>query len=152
YGDTWPTFNGAIGMTYEQGGSGRAGLLYAKSDGDTLTLTDRIAHHVAASKATIQASSEKADQLKTEFRKYYDNNLKKPGGDYKAFVIKATPATAGNVKALTEYLSKQGIKYGYAGKRTSARGFNYATGKNGSIKVEPNDVVVSMYQPKSTLV
>src|SRR5690606_3319610 len=26
YGDTWPTFNGAIGMTYEQGGSGRAGL------------------------------------------------------------------------------------------------------------------------------
>ncbi|RAU82456.1 M14 family metallopeptidase [Pontibacter arcticus] len=152
YGDTWPTFNGAIGMTYEQGGSGRAGLAYAKSDGDTLTLTDRIAHHVAASKATIQASSEKADQLKTEFRKYYDNNLKKPGGDYKAFVIKATPATTGNVKALTEYLSKQGIKYGYAGKRTSARGFNYATGKNGSIKVEPNDVVISMYQPKSTLV
>ena len=26
YGDTYPTYNGAIGMTYEQGGSGRAGL------------------------------------------------------------------------------------------------------------------------------
>ena len=26
YGDTYPTYNGGIGMTYEQGGSGRAGL------------------------------------------------------------------------------------------------------------------------------
>ncbi|MEJ8803945.1 M14 family metallopeptidase [Pontibacter sp. H249] len=149
YGDTWPTFNGAIGMTYEQGGSGRAGLAYEKQDGDTLTLVDRIAHHVAASEATIKATSEKADQLKQEFRKYYESNLKKPAGDYKTFVIKNG---SGNVGALTEYLNNQGIQYGYVGKNTSARGFNYSTGKDESVKLTENDLVISMYQPKSTLV
>ncbi|WP_299819069.1 M14 metallopeptidase family protein [uncultured Pontibacter sp.] len=152
YGDTWPTFNGAIGMTYEQGGSGRAGLAYQKQDGDTLTLVDRIAHHVAASEATIKATSEKADQLKQEFARYHDNNLRKPAGDYKAFVIKSDARSAGNIKALTEYLDNQGIQYGYAGKRASERGFNYSTGKDESVKLEESDLVISMYQPKSTLV
>jgi len=41
YGDTYPTYNGAIGMTYEQGGSGRAGLGIITRNGDTLTLKDR---------------------------------------------------------------------------------------------------------------
>ena len=35
YGDTWPTFNGAIGMTYEQAGGGRAGLAVETAAGDT---------------------------------------------------------------------------------------------------------------------
>jgi len=152
YGDTWPTFNGAIGMTYEQGGSGRAGLAIKTKNGDTLTLTDRIAHHVAASMATMQATSEKADQINQEFRKYYENNLKKPEGNYKAYVIKAEGIGAGNVKALTDYLDQQQIQYGYAGKNTSGRGFNYATGKEENVKVNEKDVVISMYQPKSTLV
>ena len=152
YGDTYPTYNGAIGMTYEQGGSGRAGLAYHKEDGDTLTLTDRIAHHVAASRATIQATSEKADQLKQEFRKYYDNSLKRPGGDYKAFVMKAGNGSDGNLKALTEYLDRQGIRYGYAGKSNSVRGYNYSNGKTENVRLAPQDVVISMYQPKSTLV
>jgi hypothetical protein len=152
YGDTWPTFNGAIGMTYEQGGSGRAGLAYKKQDGDTLTLTDRIAHHHVASLATLQATAEKADQLTQEFRKYYDNNLKKPGGNYRTFVFKADERSAGNLKAMTDYLDQQQIQYGYAGKNSSARGFNYATGKEESVRVNQNDLVVSMYQPKSTLV
>ncbi len=152
YGDTWPTFNGAIGMTYEQGGSGRAGLAYAKQDGDTLTLTDRIAHHHAASLATLQASSEKADQLKQEFQKYYTGSLKNPGGKYKAFVIKNTERSAGNIKALTDYLDRQQIRYGYADKSSNGAGFSYATGKEQRVKVENRDLVISMYQPKSTLV
>ncbi|MCJ8164477.1 M14 family metallopeptidase [Pontibacter sp. E15-1] len=151
YGDTYPTYNGAIGMTYEQGGSGRAGLAYTKQDGDTLTLTDRITHHVAASMATIQATSEKAEPLKQEFRKYYDNNLRNPAGDYKAFVLKADNQNAGNLKALTSYLDQQGIRYGYAGKSNSVKGYNYSNGKTESVRLAPQDVVISMYQPKSTL-
>ncbi|SFH39822.1 M14 family metallopeptidase [Pontibacter chinhatensis] len=152
YGDTWPTYNGAIGMTYEQGGSGRAGLAYKKADGDTLTLTDRIAHHVAASEATIKAASEKANELKQEFQKYYSTSLKNPGGEYKSFVLKSTANTAGNLKALTDYLQQQGIQYGYAANKGSVRGYNYLNGKTESIKLAPQDVVISMYQPKSVLV
>ncbi|MFA6277384.1 MAG: M14 metallopeptidase family protein, partial [Pedobacter sp.] len=53
YGDTYPLYNGAIGMTYEQGGI-RAGLSVITADGDTLTLKDRIDHHFTTSMATLE--------------------------------------------------------------------------------------------------
>jgi hypothetical protein len=40
YGDTYPTYMGAIGMTYEQAGHGRAGLGIQTDAGEILTLKD----------------------------------------------------------------------------------------------------------------
>src|SRR5205085_8323907 len=42
YGDTYPIYNGAIGMTYEQAGHSQGGLAVALNSGDTLTLVDRV--------------------------------------------------------------------------------------------------------------
>ncbi|WP_324676433.1 M14 family metallopeptidase [Hymenobacter sp. GOD-10R] len=151
YGDTWPTFNGAIGMTYEQGGGGPAGVAFARNDGDTLTLAQRIAHHVAASRATIQATAERHDDLLREFQKYYDDARTKPKGDYKSYVLAGT-SDPGQLRAFTQYLDRQQIKYGYAPKKMKTRGFNYTSGKVESVEIEQRDLVVSMYQPKSTLV
>ncbi|UOQ65265.1 M14 family metallopeptidase [Hymenobacter volaticus] len=151
YGDTYPSFNGAIGMTYEQGGSGRAGIQYAKSDGDTLTLAQRISHHHATSLATIRAAAERHDELLTEYQKYFDNARTKPRGPYKAFVV-AGAGDPGQLRAFTDYLERQQIQYGYAPRRLRTRGFNYVSGKEEGVQVEAKDIVVSMYQPKSTLV
>ncbi|UOQ52827.1 M14 family metallopeptidase [Hymenobacter cellulosivorans] len=151
YGDTYPSFNGAIGMTYEQGGSGRAGVRVAKSDGDTLTLSQRIAHHHAASLATIQAASDRQPELVREFEKYYTNARTQPRGAYKTFVLSGN-AAPGQLRAFTDYLDRQQIQYCYAGRKLSTRAFSYATGKTENVQLQPQDVVVSMYQPKSTLV
>ncbi|TGE23002.1 M14 family metallopeptidase [Hymenobacter metallicola] len=150
YGDTYPSFNGAIGMTYEQGGSGRAGVRVAKSDGDTLTLQQRIAHHHAASLATIQAAAERRSQLVDEFAKYHTNARTKPRGPYKTYVLSSE--APGQLSALTSYLDRQQIRYGYAGRQLRTRAFSYATGKTENVQLQPQDVVISMYQPKSTLV
>ncbi|MCC2547036.1 M14 family metallopeptidase [Hymenobacter sp. BT175] len=149
YGDTWPTFNGAIGMTYEQSGGGRAGLRYARSDGDTLTLAQRVQHHHAASLATIQASADRREELVREFRKYYDDARLRPKGEFKTFVLSGTPE---GLRGVTDYLDRQGIRYGYAYKGRRLRGFDYATGGDANLTLKPEDLVVSMYQPKSTLV
>jgi hypothetical protein len=151
YGDTWPSFNGAIGMTYEQGGGGPAGVAYARLDGDTLTLAQRIAHHHAASRATIQATAERHDDLVREFQSYFANAASKPQGEFKSYVM-AAGNDPGQLRAFTQYLDRNQIRYGYAPKRTKTRGFNYTTGKTGDVTIEPRDVVISMYQPKSTLV
>ena len=45
YGDTYPMFNGAIGMTYEMPGHSTSGLAVTTNKGDTLTLSDRINMH-----------------------------------------------------------------------------------------------------------
>ncbi|WP_325134224.1 M14 family metallopeptidase [Hymenobacter sp.] len=151
YGDTWPTFNGAIGMTYEQGGGGAAGLRYARPDGDTLTLAQRIAHHAAASRATIQATAEHHDELLREFETYYTTARTQPKGEYKTYVI-AAGNDPGQLRNFTQYLDRQEIKYGFAPRQVKAKGYNYLSGKTETVQVEPRDLVVSMYQPKSTLV
>ncbi|GAA3999378.1 M14 family metallopeptidase [Hymenobacter fastidiosus] len=151
YGDTYPSFNGAIGMTYEQGGSGRAGVRVAKADGDTLTLSQRISHHHAASLATIQAASDRHVELIQEFQKYFTTARTKPGGTYKTFVL-AGAGDPGQLRAFTQYLDRQQIRYGYAPRRLRTSGFNYSSGKTETVQVEAQDLVVSMYQPKSTLV
>ncbi|TGE22320.1 zinc carboxypeptidase [Hymenobacter aquaticus] len=151
YGDTYPSFNGAIGMTYEQGGSGRAGIRAAKADGDTLTLAQRIAHHHAASLATIQAASERRAELVAEFQKYYTAARTKPRGQYKTYVLSSS-GDPGQLRAFTTYLDRQQIRYGYAGRQQRVRAFSYGTGTTENVQLQPQDVVVSMYQPKSTLV
>ena len=151
YGDTWPSFNGAIGMTYEQGGSGAGGVRYARPDGDTLTLGQRIAHHHAASRATIQATAERHDELLREFQQYFTTAKTKPGGTYKTYVL-ASGNDPGQLRQLTQYLERQQISYGFAPKQIKTKGYSYLDGKTTNVVVQPHDVLVSMYQPKSTLV
>jgi hypothetical protein len=151
YGDTWPTFNGAIAMTYEQGGSGRAGRAIAKTDGDTLTLSQRIAHHHAASLATVEAVADRHEKVIREFQKYYDNNRNNPPGPYQTYVLKTSGEEA-KIRALTDYLDRQQIRYGYARQNSTLSGFNYSTGKTEKVPVSKNDLTIALRQPKATLI
>ncbi|RYF99692.1 MAG: zinc carboxypeptidase, partial [Chitinophagaceae bacterium] len=67
YGDTYPLYNGSIGMTYEQGGI-RAGLSVVTNDGDTLTLKDRIAHHFTTGMSTLEVTSSNHNKLLDEYK------------------------------------------------------------------------------------
>ena len=151
YGDTYPTYNGAIGMTYEQGGSGRAGLAIEKADGDTLTLRQRIDHHVASSIATLESVADRAPDVVREFGQFFDKARTTPIGAYKSYVIKAN-GDAGRLKALQQLLDRNKISYGYADKAQVLPGFNYANRQpEKKVSVAADDMVISAYQPKSTL-
>jgi hypothetical protein len=152
YGDTWPTFHGAIGMTYEQGGSGRAGLGIIIENGDTLTLKDRIDHHHIAGLSTVEATAMNKDKVIQEFKNYFDTNNNNPTGKYKTFVISADNEPD-KISELLSYLDKQQIRYGYA-KATSPKltGYNYFTGKDENISIQKSDIVINTYQPKSILI
>ncbi|SFF26761.1 M14 family metallopeptidase [Spirosoma endophyticum] len=151
YGDTYPTYNGAIGMTYEQGGSGRAGLAIEKNDGDTLTLHQRIDHHYTASIATLESVADRPAEVVKEFGQFFDKSRNTPIGIYKSYVIKSN-GDAGRLKALQQLLERNKITFGYAGKSMSAPAFNYTSQKNDkSVAIDADDIVISAYQPKSTL-
>ncbi|MBT8298283.1 MAG: zinc carboxypeptidase, partial [Maribacter sp.] len=144
YGDTYPIYNGGIGMTYEQGGSGRAGLGIVTSIGDTLTLNDRIAHHKTTGLSTVEVAAKNANTLNEEFKKFYKTKNYK----YKSYVLNGN---AYNIEALTQLLDRHEIKYG-RGKATTIKGFKYNTGITGSLRSTNNSLVVSTDQIKSTLV
>ena len=148
YGDTYPTYNGAIGMTYEQAGHSRGGLAVVTNDGDTLTLKDRIAHHFTSSMSTIEIASQNAGKLISEFKKYFDDAGTGAIGEYKTYVI--TETNVNKREALQNLFEINGIQYG----STSAngiKGYNYFTGKDETFAAS-NSIAVSAYQPKSALV
>ncbi len=143
YGDTYPLFMGAIGMTYEQAGHGMAGLGIINDEDIELTLIDRVAHHTTSGLATIEIASQQAANLNTEFKKFFKNdNLK-----YKSFVLKSN---TDNMKALTDMLDKHQIKYGYAN-GGKVNGFNYNENKKGSLDAT-GALVISTNQPKGKMV
>ncbi len=142
YGDTYPTYVGAIGMTYEQAGHGRAGLGIDTDEGYELTLVDRVEHQKTTGLSTVEISSQNAKKLNTEFQKFFKPNLK-----YKSYALQGE---ADKVNALAKLLDKHEIKYGFANSG-SASGFHYGTNKNGSMTLK-NALVVSTNQPKGRMV
>lgn len=148
YGDTYPTYNGAIGMTYEQAGHSQGGLAVVTNDGDTLTLKDRIAHHFTTSMSTVEIASKNAAKLISEFKKYFDDANANGVGEYKTYVI--TENNEGKRKALQDFFERNGIVYGSAN-ASSVKGYNYFTGKDENFSAG-GSMLVSAYQPKSSLV
>lgn len=151
YGDTYPTYNGAIGMTYEQGGIG-AGRSIMMANGNYLTLKDRIAHHLTTGLSTIEISSKNAERLVSNFEEFYKKASSNPPGAFKTYIIKGTNPT-GKIRAFCELLDRHKIQYGHI-KNSNAKtaAYNYATGKdNYPLSISSEDVVVSAYQPLAIL-
>jgi hypothetical protein len=152
YGDTYPTFNGAIGMTYEQAGGPAGGRAILTANEDTLTLKDRILHHLTTSLSTIEVSSKSAKPLVENFREYYRRTAAQPQGQYKAFVIRDAN-DPNKINTLCRLLDRHHIRYGRVGAGMSGvKAFDYASGKETSVSINPQDVVISAYQPHSVMV
>lgn len=151
YGDTYPIYNGAIGMTYEQGGSGRAGRAVMMANQDTLTLMDRIMHHHTTALSTLDVTSSNAERIIKNFDKFYENNLNNPAGEYKTYIIKGNNPE-GRLKSFCKLLDRNKIQYGTARGGTAINVFDYQTGKDKRITIENNDLVVSAHQAKAVLV
>jgi len=149
YGDTYPTFNGAIGMTYEQGGGGAGGAAVLNDEGDTLTLYDRAIHHYTTSLSTIEISYLNATRLVKEFHQFFNEAVSSGYGEYKSFVIKNNPKDQERIQSLLDLLEKNGIRYGTASGQ--GKGFHYSTGKEESFALS-NDIVISALQPRSAMV
>ncbi len=151
YGDTYPIFNGAIGMTHEQAGHSRAGRAILMDNGDTLTIQDRIDHHVATGISNIEISAKNADRLISNFENYFKASINQPQGNYKTFIIAASNNKA-KLKSLCAFMDKHRIQYGKAGKAKKGTSvYNYISNSKTNYDIKPNDLVISAYQAKGVL-
>ena len=68
YGESWPIFHGAIGMTYEQASA--RGLAFRREDGKTLTYKDGVTHHFTAAVTTAITAARNRERLLRDFLEY----------------------------------------------------------------------------------
>ena len=149
YGDSYPMYNGSIGMTYEQAGLGRAGATIVTDD-DTLTLSDRIAHHFATSLSTVEVASGNHKKINQEFKNYFDGVTANGSGIYKSYLISGENKE--KINSLKELFEKNAIVYGFAKNGTAIKGFNYFNKKEENYTASSSDLVVNSTQPKGALV
>jgi hypothetical protein len=149
YGDTWPLFNGAIGMTYEQAGGERAGLLIQTAP-DSLSLDERIAHHHATALQTVETAARERERLTGAFADYYRSaHAGETGPQAAAYVVSGE--NRDRRRALARLLDRQRIRYSYAAEAGEARGPGYATGAVEDFQIAPGDLIVPTAQPKARL-
>ena len=153
YGDTYPTYNGAIGMTYEQAGGPAGGLGILTDEGDTLTLYNRAMHHYTTGISTIETASLNATRLVKEFRKFFNDAVSNGSGDYKSYIVKYADNDRERVNSLMDLLEKNGIQYEVASgsSRGTFNGYNYLTGKEDGFTIDAGDVMVHSQQPRSNM-
>jgi hypothetical protein len=107
YGDTYPVLNGALGMTLEQGGI-RGGLISAKSDGDTISLVERVKHHSALALNLVEWSLSNADALKASFYGVHDKSRTNPTNQFAYYFVEKFGA---NTTEFLRILDLNQIKY-----------------------------------------
>ncbi|WP_025763471.1 M14 family metallopeptidase [Dyadobacter tibetensis] len=152
YGDTWPTFNGAIGVTFEQGGGAKAGLgIYRENERDTLTLNERIAHHYATSMATLETMISGKDKLQKEFISYHTKARQDPPGSIKTYIVQPDKDPT-QIDQLVALLTRQNIKVGSPQKNQTLKVTDLNTGTPALIKLDSSSLLISAYQSQSNLV
>jgi len=149
YYDTWPSLNGAIGMTFETDGGGHRGVLWRRPDGTLLSLRDGIAKHFVASLATIDATSSHAaervhDYLAFRRRAVADGR----SGPIRRVVI-APARDPGRAAELVSALLRAGIEVRRASAGfSSARAHAYADDAVATRRFDTGAYVVDLAQPQ----
>ena len=146
YGDTYPTFSGAVGMTYEKGGI-NAGRAVIMRNGDTLTVQDRIIQQATAVHSCIEVSANNENRIITEQRNLFANAKKNPPGKFKSYFFKNSP----RLQPLLQLLSAHGVEHAVISEKKQISGWRYSTGKMETADLSPGDVVIHADQAKAIL-
>jgi hypothetical protein len=136
YWDSWPSLNGAIGMTYETDGGGSRGLRWRREDGAVVTLRDGIAKHFVASLATVETAVRHRGRLLQYFFDFKRTAIEEgargpmrrfvllPGNDPgRAAELVATLLRAGIEVRMAQEAFASRAAYDYLSKKATARSF-----------------------------
>ena len=109
YGDSWPTLNGAIGMTYEEASSGGGAI--RKGDGTLLTLRDAAWHHYTASWATVVTAARRARERVSDYLAFRQSAVS-DGERGPIRTVAIAPDGQGRADSLVSHLLTNGIAVG----------------------------------------
>lgn len=105
YGESWPLFTGAVGMTFEQGSS--RGLRARLEDGSLLTYADTVAHQLVAAFTTVLTTAARREEVLRVWAEYRRQAVL--AGGNRAWVIEPG-SDRQRAAALADLLVRQGVE------------------------------------------
>ena len=108
YGASWPSYYGAIAMTYENASS--RGLKWRRSDDRVFTYRDTVLRHFVSSVSTAQASAQHRTELLDNFYRYQQTAIEEGTKDSIREYILPRRGDVGAVDRLARLLFDQGVE------------------------------------------
>lgn len=149
YGDSWPTFNGAIGMTFEQAGSGRAGIAIRRPDGTLLTLHDRVRNHFITALTTVETTVRRRQERLRDFAAFWRSAISSDATPRTIFVrVDRDPALG---HRLASVLTQNGIEVHRLAAPATLQARRYYAARNERTTFPEGTLAVSTRQPRRHL-
>jgi hypothetical protein len=139
YGESWPIFHGAIGMTYEQASA--RGLVWRRSDRSLLTYRDGVMQHLTAALTTCHTAARNREKLVADFLEYRRSAV----ADGERGAVRAYLLPPGGDPPRTERLARLLARQGFEVRRADAA---FALG---TTKYPEGTFVVPAAQPSGRL-
>lgn len=140
YGDGWPSYQGAVAMTYEQGSA--RGLLARRSNGDMLSFADTVLSQTVAALSTVEVAAKNRQQFLRGFYEDRVQGVEEGRRDSGRFLIIPAQADRAGADKLARLLARQGIEVGRADAAFSACRAQY----------QPGSYVIDTAQPARDLI
>lgn len=147
YGDSWSSFMGAVGMTYEVGSGG--GLSYRRRDGELVTLESRVQRHFLGSLTTVAAVSEFRESLLKDWHRSRRERMAL--GDRAGAFILAEGDDPGRARALAELLRRNGIEFSRTTENLATANFGAVAAGSLPAIAPSGSYLVPLDQPRGAL-
>jgi hypothetical protein len=107
YGESWPIFHGAIGMTYEQASA--RGLVFRREDDTLLTYKQAVTQHFTAAMTTAATAARNRERLLRDFAEYRRSAVAMGAQGTREYLIPSGPDPS-RAERLARLLVAQGIQ------------------------------------------
>ena len=138
YGESWPIFHGAIGMTYEQASA--RGLAFRREDATVLTYKDGVLRHFTAAMTTAATAARNRERLLRDFLEYRRSASRLAQQGVREYLI-APGTDPSRVEQLARLLVAQGIQV-----KRAEEGF-----QSGTRQLPRGTIIVPLAQPSGRL-
>ncbi len=109
YGESWPIFHGAVGMTFEQA-SARSLVYQRRGDGRLLRYADGVVHHFTSGLQTALTAARHREELLSDYLEYRRSAIAEgQRGEVREYLMPPGPDPT-RVSRLARLLAAQGIE------------------------------------------
>lgn len=150
YGEGWPMFHGAIGMTYEQAST--RGLVVKRADETVMHYRETVQHHFIASLSTCETAARNREKLLRYFLEYRRSAIEEGSSEAVKEYIIAPGTDPRRTLDLVEVLIAQGVEVRMAESAFKNRkAEDYAGGTAIERSFPAGTFIVSLDQPAKRL-
>lgn len=151
YWDTYPTFHGATGMTFETDGGGSRGVRWRRDDGTILTFADGIAHHFVASLATVETAVRHAEERLRDYYDFFASGLAEARTAPVRTVVWEAGGRPDRAARLATTLLRHGIEVQRVVRDGQLSATSFETGNQAPASLPAGSYLVDLAQPNARL-